>query len=80
MDHRIQILYNKTWRVKEYAQNLVYGDPLHSFQLLPSYIYILEQENLRTMTKLKTDDENRFEDLFLAFGLVFLVLSYVVDL
>ena len=52
---------------KEYVQNLIYRDPLHSFQLLPSYFYILEKENLRIMTKLKTDDENRFEYLFLAF-------------
>ena len=30
-DHDIDILYSKAWRAKEYAQNLIYGDPWHSF-------------------------------------------------
>ena len=30
-NHSVQILYNKALKVKEYAQNLVYGDLLHSF-------------------------------------------------
>ena len=61
-DNDIQILYSKAWEVKEYAQNLVYNDPLHSFQLLPSYFYMLKRENLRIVTKLKIDDENKFEN------------------
>ena len=48
----MEILYSKAWKVKEYAQNLVYGHPLDSFQMLPSYFYMLEQQNLRTVTKL----------------------------
>ena len=27
----MKILYNKTWKAREYAQNLVYGHPLDSF-------------------------------------------------
>ena len=53
---------------KEYAQNLIYGNPLNSFQLLPSYFYMSERENQGTVTKLNTDNENRFEYLFLTFG------------
>ena len=45
MDHGISILYNKALRAKEYAQNMVYGDPLHSFQLLLSYCYMLERKS-----------------------------------
>ena len=26
-DHDIHIVYKKAWRAKEYAQNLIYGDP-----------------------------------------------------
>ena len=59
-NYGIQILYNEAWRVKEYAKTMVYGDPLHSFYLLPSYCYMLEQKNSETMTKLHIDDENRF--------------------
>ena len=61
---------------KKYAHNLVYGNLLHSFQLLLSYFYMFKRENPRTMTKLKIDDENRFEYLVL----VFRVMSHVVDL
>ena len=38
----MEILYSKAWKVKEYAQNLVYGHPLDSFQMLSSYFYMLE--------------------------------------
>ena len=36
--------------------------------MLPSYFYMLEQQNPGTMTKLKVDDDNRFEICFMAFG------------
>ena len=51
-DHGIHILYDKAWRAKEYAQNLVYGALMDSFQKLPSYSYMLERENPRTMTRI----------------------------
>ena len=35
--------------------------------MLPSYFYMLEQQNPGTMTKLKVDDDNRFEICFMAF-------------
>ena len=79
-DHGIQILYNKAWRAKEYVKNLVYGDPLHSFYLLASYCYMIEHKNLRTMTNLHIDYENRFYIYSWNLVLVFLVLSHVVDL
>ena len=52
-NHGIEILYSKVWKAKKYAQNLVYGHPLDSFQMLPSYFYMLEQENPRTMKKIE---------------------------
>ena len=67
--HGINILYSKAWRAKEYAQNLIYEDPLYSFQLLLSYFYMLEKENQGTVTKCKIDKESKFEYLFLALGL-----------
>ena len=67
-DHDIDILYSKAWRVKEYAQNIIYGDPFHSFQLLSSYFYMLEKENPGTITKLLKDEENRFEYAFMSLG------------
>ena len=38
----MEILYSKAWKVREYAQNLVYDHPLDSFQMLPSYFYIVD--------------------------------------
>ena len=35
--------------------------------MLPSYFYMLEQENPGTVTKLKLDDDNRFEICFMVF-------------
>ena len=35
--------------------------------MLPSYFYMLEQQNSRTVTKLQVDDDNRFEICFMAF-------------
>ena len=45
-----------------------HGDPCHSFQLLPSYFYMLEKENLGTVTKLLMDEKNKFEYAFMSFG------------
>ena len=35
--------------------------------MLPSYFYILEQQNPRTITKLQVDEDNKFEICFMAF-------------
>ena len=66
--HGIEILYSKTWKAREYAQNLVYGYSLDSFQMLLSYFYMLKQQNPRTVTKLQVDEDNRFEICFMTFG------------
>ena len=38
----MEILYSKAWKAREYAQNLIYGYPLDSFQMLLFYFYMLE--------------------------------------
>ena len=65
--YNMEILYSKAWKAREYAQNLVYSHPLDSFQMLPSYFYMLEQQNSGMMTKLQVNDDNRFEICFMAF-------------
>ena len=45
---------------------MVYDDPLHFFQLLPFYFYMLERKNPAIVMKLKVDDENGFEYMFMA--------------
>ena len=68
LKHGIDILYNKAWKAKEYAESFVYGEPLQSFQKLPSYLYMLEQAIPGTVTKMQTDSKNRFQYLFMALG------------
>ena len=65
--HDIEVLYSKAWKARKYVHDLVYGHPLDSFQMLPSYFYMHEQQNPRTMTKLQVDEDNRFEICFMAF-------------
>ena len=77
--HGIEILYSKAWKAKEYAQNLVYSHPLDSFQMLPFYFYMLEEQNPRIMTKLQVDKDNKFEICFMAFGACILIFVRVVD-
>ncbi|WRX13164.1 Transposase [Theobroma cacao] len=57
----LECLYGKAWQAKEYAKRLVFGPPEESFQLLPSYFYMLEQENPSTVTTVATNEEERFK-------------------
>ncbi|XP_017972536.1 PREDICTED: uncharacterized protein LOC108661153 [Theobroma cacao] len=60
----LECLYGKAWQAKEYAKKLVFGPPEESFQLLPSYFYMLEQENPDTITTVATDVVERFKYCF----------------
>ena len=64
----VQISYDKTWRVKEFAPNSIKGSPEESYGALPSYCYMLEQKNPGTITDIVTDVDNQFKYLFMAFG------------
>ncbi|EOY20058.1 Uncharacterized protein TCM_045457 [Theobroma cacao] len=50
----LECLYGKAWQAKKYAERLVFGPSEESFQLLPSYFYMLEQKNLDTVTIMAT--------------------------
>ncbi|KAK3205615.1 hypothetical protein Dsin_019661 [Dipteronia sinensis] len=40
-EHGIQVLYTKAWITTQNAEHRVFGKPLESFQLMPSYLYML---------------------------------------
>ncbi|KAK2644686.1 hypothetical protein Ddye_019881 [Dipteronia dyeriana] len=48
----IQIMYSKAHQALDYALSLTYGTHEESFQLLPSFGYVLEQQNSGTITDL----------------------------
>ncbi|EOX96528.1 Uncharacterized protein TCM_005764 [Theobroma cacao] len=64
----LECLYGKAWQVKEYAKRLVFGPPEESFQLLPSYFYMLEQENPGIVTAVATNEEKRFKYCLWSYG------------
>ncbi|EOY04402.1 Uncharacterized protein TCM_019664 [Theobroma cacao] len=66
MSHKLRA--NGAWQAKEYAERLVFDPPEESFQLLPSYFYMLEQENPSTVTVVATAEEKRFKYCFWSYG------------
>ncbi|XP_024009325.1 uncharacterized protein LOC112084426 [Eutrema salsugineum] len=64
----VSVSYATAWRGRNIARNEVIGDLEESFLLLPSYLYMLEQANPGTKTKLFLDGEERFKYFFVAIG------------
>ncbi|WRX11772.1 Transposase [Theobroma cacao] len=60
----LECLYGKAWQTKEYVERLVFSPSEESFQLLASYFYMLEQENLDIVTTVATDEAERFKYCF----------------
>ncbi|TXG53744.1 hypothetical protein EZV62_019000 [Acer yangbiense] len=50
--------YHKGYRARHIALEEVQGTPVESYSILPSYLYMLEQANLETITDLHTDSSN----------------------
>lgn len=53
--------YVKAWRSHEQKLELIRGDLMTPFQLLPSYLYILQQMNMWTVTRVETNQLDRFK-------------------
>ncbi|XP_062110959.1 uncharacterized protein LOC133822593 [Humulus lupulus] len=68
-DYSVSISYQKAWRGKEKALELSRGRPDESYQILPSFLFMLQQKNPGTITDLVMDNENRFKYLFFAIGI-----------
>ncbi|KAK0602476.1 hypothetical protein LWI29_033791 [Acer saccharum] len=64
----IQIMYSKAHDALQYALSLTYGTHEESFQLLPSFAYVLEQQNPGTITNLQCADDGKFLYFFMSLG------------
>ncbi|KAI9178573.1 hypothetical protein LWI28_028048 [Acer negundo] len=62
----IQIMYSKAHYALQYALSLSYGTHEETFQLLPSFAYILEQQNPGTITDLQCADDGKFLYFFMS--------------
>ena len=51
----IEVLYGKALKALQHALSLTYGSPDDSYQLLPSYCYVLRDANPGTVTALHID-------------------------
>nr|GEZ87753.1 hypothetical protein [Tanacetum cinerariifolium] len=65
---KIDISYSQAWRAKCYALKLLRGTPEESFAELTLYCHNLKVKNPGTITHIETDDQDRFENFFLAVG------------
>ncbi|KAK2634850.1 hypothetical protein Ddye_029642 [Dipteronia dyeriana] len=54
-------------RARHIALEEIQGTPAESYSILPSYLYMLEQTNPRTITDFHTDSSNRFMYMFFCF-------------
>ncbi|KAK0589938.1 hypothetical protein LWI29_020411 [Acer saccharum] len=64
----IQIMYNKAHDALQYALSLTYGTHEESFQMLPSFAYVLEQQNPGTITDLQCADDDKFLNFLMSLG------------
>lgn len=66
--YRASVNYMKAWKSCKQALKLIRDDPTTTFQLLPSYFYMLQQINIGTITRTKTYHLNRFNYFSMALG------------
>ncbi|KAK2646767.1 hypothetical protein Ddye_021962 [Dipteronia dyeriana] len=64
----IQIMYIKAHTAFDYALSRTHGTHEETFQLLPSFGYVLEQKNPGTITDLQCDKDGKFLLFFMSIG------------
>lgn len=62
------VSYWKAWKAKGLAQDLIRGTPEKNYEMLPSYLHMMQQVNPGTYTCIEIDTCNRFKYAFLSFG------------
>ena len=62
----IQIMYSKAYDALQYLLSLTYGTHEETFQLLPYFAYVLEQQNPGTITDLQCVDDSKFLYFFMS--------------
>ncbi|KAK3229997.1 hypothetical protein Dsin_001878 [Dipteronia sinensis] len=64
----IQIMYSKAHQALHYTLLLTYGTHEETFQLLPLFGYVLEQQNPGIITDLQCADDGKFLYFFMSLG------------
>ena len=76
--YNIDISYKKAWGGKNIALETLSGCPKNSFSQLPYYCYNLKLKNPGWVTHIETDDVDRFEMVFIAFGVTVIIFIYLL--
>ncbi|XP_062080330.1 uncharacterized protein LOC133785087 [Humulus lupulus] len=58
----------KAWKARKCAHELIRGSAANSYPKLPSYLYMVQNSNPGTYTRLIVDEEQKFKYLFLSLG------------
>ncbi|KAK3226034.1 hypothetical protein Dsin_005896 [Dipteronia sinensis] len=66
--YSIQIMYSKVHQALHYSLSLTYGIQEGTFQLLPSFGYLLEQQNPGTIIGLQCADDGKYLYFFMSLG------------
>lgn len=67
-DFGVVVEYDRTFAGRNHAIKMIYGDHDKSFQFLPSYLYMVRKVNPGSIVDWKTDAENRFQYMYMAFA------------
>ena len=62
------VSYQKAWKAREIALDYMRGEPDDSYQELPAFLNMVTKTNPGSRIDVKTDSENRFLYMFMAFG------------
>ncbi|KAM6567985.1 hypothetical protein CsatA_027113 [Cannabis sativa] len=67
-EYGVSISYEKAWRARECALEMIRGAPEESYENILSYLYTLKNKNPGSVTHLGTDNDSHFKYLFIALG------------
>lgn len=65
-NYGVSVSYEKAWRSREKAIEMVRGKPDKSYSLLPMFLYMLSKTNPGSIVDLETDGKDRFKYLYMA--------------
>ncbi|KAH9778636.1 hypothetical protein KPL71_007411 [Citrus sinensis] len=67
-EYGVQLTYQQAYRAREVGLEIVRGNPVESYNLLPKYSHVLTTANEGTVTHLEQDGDGNFLYYFVALG------------
>ena len=67
-EYGVQLTYQQAYQAREVSLEIVRGNPVKSYNLLPKYSHVLTKANEGTITHLERDGDGNFLYYFIALG------------